>query len=761
MSKSMYDSDEELFFEPPKLSQYSMALLNDNKENVPGNVLGDLKNGEFVAENADLKYLDHDNDIIIPERETAVSVHKLTDRANTISNADGSSKASRKRSFQGLRLSSSRLGHNPIGHPRRVSSRKSSTEANEINFESNNKKGVHNNESNTIVEQRKVPSKEHDEDHTNSNSSSHSHAGGFTNHESNTVTNETSTTELEKQYFDNLTAEEYIRLNNIPSTQIPSILHAYKQYITKSQTLQTEEEEKGSRQVQTYHNKQNEQELYEQLRRDRAKQEALEMELEKKQLLEAERHKREEKRIEEQKLKKERLENLRIQEEAREALKKEQEKRIKEKELEKQRKREQDRQEEQQKERLAFAQQQRERQRLFQEEQERMRKKDQVKLGNLGAGIDRHEVLHSHKSFAQTQREHFNVVKSVETAPLKQNDYQRTSQNRIIVINGTNYESLELIGKGGSSKVYKVKSLANNKVYAVKEVMFDEFDEATTKGFKGEIELLVRMREKKRIVRLVDYSMQDGCLYLIMECGDNDLARVLSNRSKYPLDINAVRFHTKELFMCVQEVHDAGIVHSDLKPANFLFVKGVMKVIDFGISNAVPEHTVNIYRDTQIGTPNYMAPEALVDANIPSATNPNGTWKVGRPSDIWSCGCIVYQMIYGQPPYAHFNGNQRLFAIMNPEIQINYPEKGLGNIRVPKSAIQLMKSCLQRDPKQRLTAEELLKGSFLNPRVITEQFLQDLIGSAIQYGASNGSVTKQEVNALASDVWDKIHSLNY
>lgn len=325
-----------------------------------------------------------------------------------------------------------------------------------------------------------------------------------------------------------------------------------------------------------------------------------------------------------------------------------------------------------------------------------------------------------------------------------------------IQVNGTEYEKMELLGRGGSSKVYKVRT-PNNKVYALKRVAFDEFDESSVDGFKGEIELLKKLENQPRVVRLVDYEMAHGVLFVVMECGDHDLSSILAHRASLPLDIEFVRYHAQEMLRCVKVVHDADIVHSDLKPANFVFVKGILKIIDFGIANAVPDHTVNIYRETQIGTPNYMAPEALVAMNYAQGQpHQQNRWKVGKPSDIWSCGCILYQMIYGRPPYGGFQGQNRLLAIMNPEVKIVYPEKTPSGDVVPRTALDTMKACLERNPDKRCTVDEVLNGAFIRPVSVTHFFVRDLIKNAVKYGSEQREVSSEKVEELADDVWNRL-----
>lgn len=162
--------------------------------------------------------------------------------------------------------------------------------------------------------------------------------------------------------------------------------------------------------------------------------------------------------------------------------------------------------------------------------------------------------------------------------------------------------------------------------------------------------------------------------------------------------------------MAVNTVHEAKIVHCDLKPANFLLVQGTLKLIDFGISKAIMNDTTNIVRENQVGTVNYMSPEALQETSI-STQDHRGRLKIGRPSDIWSIGCILYEMTFGKPPFAQFTTLiQRLHKILDPGYEIEFPQNYSNS-----DLIGVIKGCLQRPPKERLTLSQLLQHSFLKP----------------------------------------------
>lgn len=308
----------------------------------------------------------------------------------------------------------------------------------------------------------------------------------------------------------------------------------------------------------------------------------------------------------------------------------------------------------------------------------------------------------------------------------------KETKGQFFYINKMAYARLDMVGKGGSSRVYRVLS-KNNELFAIKKVSLDKIDSETMNSYMNEIALLKRLDGNDRIIRLVDSEVRPGpdggkgSLMLVMECGEIDFARLMSERVGQALNMVWVSYYWQQMLQAVHVIHEEKIVHSDLKPANFVLVKGQLKLIDFGIANAIANDTTNIQRDHQIGTVNYMSPEAI---ELPDGKR---RLKVGRPSDVWSLGCIIYQMVYGHPPFQHLAVYHKMKAIPDARHIIDFPEYSTPSTptkngmrrgepsqpqehlkrRVPKAVIDCMKGCLVRNPKERATIPELLEQKWL------------------------------------------------
>nr|XP_055067999.1 dual specificity protein kinase Ttk isoform X2 [Misgurnus anguillicaudatus] len=274
--------------------------------------------------------------------------------------------------------------------------------------------------------------------------------------------------------------------------------------------------------------------------------------------------------------------------------------------------------------------------------------------------------------------------------------------NESITIKGKQFFIFKMIGRGGSSKVYQVFDHKKH-TYALKYVNLEEADAQAVESYKNEIEHLNHLQQySDQIIKLYDYEITSSYIYMLMECGHLDLNTWLRNRKTVnPLDRKC---YWRNMLEAVHTIHKHGIVHSDLKPANFVIVDASLKLIDFGIANRIQPDVTSIMKDSQVGTLNYMPPEAIKD----TSSNGRPGSKISPKGDVWSLGCILYCMTYGKTPFQNItNQISKIHAIIDPSHEIEFPD-------IPeKDLLDVLKRCLVRNPRERISIAELLDHPYL------------------------------------------------
>ena len=290
------------------------------------------------------------------------------------------------------------------------------------------------------------------------------------------------------------------------------------------------------------------------------------------------------------------------------------------------------------------------------------------------------------------------------------NKAQKDDKEQIIKGKNKTYVISKTLGKGTFGKVKLAYNQENkNEKYACKILLKSNIkDEDDNLRCKREMDILKKMHHVN-VVRTYEIISTDTTFYIFMDfCSKGELFNYIVVKQR--LSEKKSAFFYYQLINGIEYIHKKGVCHRDLKPENLLLTeKNKLKIIDFGLSNYFNGNLL----ETPCGSPCYASPEMV-----------RGHKYNGFKIDIWSSGIILYAMLCGYLPFEEMENddcNEVLFKNIM-ECNVEYPPEF-----IPPDAESLLRKILVKDPKRRITIEEIkMEKFYLLGEIIYKQTFENL-----------------------------------
>ena len=243
------------------------------------------------------------------------------------------------------------------------------------------------------------------------------------------------------------------------------------------------------------------------------------------------------------------------------------------------------------------------------------------------------------------------------------------------------------LGRGGMATVYLAHEVRHQRPVALKVLRGEVAAELAPERFLHEIEIAARLQHP-HILPVFDSGEADGRLWFTMPFVDGQSLRERLSRTP-PLTIPAALRIAREAAQALEYAHQHGVIHRDVKPENILLtLDGSTLVADFGIARSLGTGTERITSAGMVvGTPSYMSPEqASADREVD-----------GR-SDIYSLGCVLYEMVAGRPP---FTGATPHAVVARHLTEPPPPLRGPGRRQVSPALERAILVAMAKDPSDR------------------------------------------------------------
>jgi serine/threonine protein kinase len=246
----------------------------------------------------------------------------------------------------------------------------------------------------------------------------------------------------------------------------------------------------------------------------------------------------------------------------------------------------------------------------------------------------------------------------------------------------------EKIGAGGAGEVWGARHQYLDDTVAIKAIyrhasQGSDFQER----FLEEAKVMASLKHP-HIVSVRDFFFLDDMSYLVMTyIAGGSLADLIARRGHLPLtEAMAI---SREILDALNFAHSQGVIHRDVKPSNILVrPDGHVCLVDFGIALVVGKRRHTRF-GINIGTPEYMSPEQIQGQEIDHRT------------DVYSFGCVLYEMLTGQPPFGSQDAGQSEYEIMSGHVHAHPPSLRVLNPEVDEHIETVVIRALAKTPDQR------------------------------------------------------------
>ncbi len=250
------------------------------------------------------------------------------------------------------------------------------------------------------------------------------------------------------------------------------------------------------------------------------------------------------------------------------------------------------------------------------------------------------------------------------------------------------YDVLAVLGQGGMGAVYQVLDRELDEEVALKVLTPEAFAEGTqaVQTLKQEIRL-ARKITHPNVVRTHDLGEADGLRFLTMEYVPGTTLRELLDRTGAVALAPGLQI-AKQLCRGLTAVHEAGVIHRDIKPQNIMVLpNGVVKVMDFGIARTDDGSETSVDGET-VGTPYYMSPEQVMGRALDAR------------SDLYTVGVVLFELFTGRRPFL----GKEAAEVMRMHISAEPPRPAVLRADIPENLERIILACLAKRPERRIAS---------------------------------------------------------